>query len=81
MSAWGSSGPHWRRLFALAACVLCFLPVTVFAEQSQSDDAFERLRQDLQNELDARHKTAQLTDEIFPGATAALIWSDGRVVG
>jgi D-alanyl-D-alanine carboxypeptidase len=65
----------------MAAWIIYGLPATLQAEQTLSDDALERLRQNVQSELNARHKTAQSTDELFPGATLAIALPDGRVMG
>jgi len=82
MSTWRNQRQYgWPGLFAVVACVICFLTGTAFDEHTLSSDAFERLRRDVQNELDARHKAAQITDELFPGATAALVLQDGRMAG
>lgn len=42
---------------------------------------FEKLRADIQDELDERYADAQNSDEAFPGATVAVGFSDGRVAG
>ncbi len=82
MSAWRNQRRYgWIGLFAVVVCVICFLAGTAFDKHTLSGDAFEKLRRDVQNELDARHKAAQMTNELFPGATVAFVLRDGRVAG
>ena len=72
--------PDWKLLlFIIVVLAAVFLSGSIFAENMLSNDAFQRLTKDIQYELDLRHKAAQTTDEVFPGATAAFILSDGRM--
>lgn len=82
MSTWRNQRQYgWVGLFTIVACVIYFLVGTDFDEHNLSNDAFEKLKKDVQNELDARHKVAQMTDELFPGATVAFVLRDGRMAG
>ncbi len=82
MSVWRNQRQYgWIGLFVVVACVICFFAGTAFDKHTLSSDAFEKLRRDVQNELDTRHKTAQIMDEIFPGATVAFMLWDGRMAG
>lgn len=82
MTTWKNQKQYgWLALFVVAVCVICFLIWTAFGEHTLSSDAFEKLRRDVQNELDARYKAAQMTDELFPGATVAFVLRDGRITG
>lgn len=71
---------RWRQLpFAAAASIIALSSAIALSADTLSDAEFERLKEDVQAQLDTRHKTAQLADELFPGATFAFALSDGRV--
>lgn len=82
MSTWRNKRQYgWVGLFAVVACVIYFFAGIDFDERSLSKDAFEKLKRDVQNELNTRHKVAQMTDELFPGATVAFVLRDRRMAG
>jgi len=66
-------------MFVAVVCVIYFLAGTNSYEHNLSNDAFEQLGKDVQNELDARYKAAQTTDEFFPGATVSFALRDARM--
>lgn len=70
--------PSHIALVALVTATSLFCPA-VPAQQSLSKQAFETLKTEVQAELDARYRAAQIIDEIFPGATVAVGLPDGRV--
>jgi D-alanyl-D-alanine carboxypeptidase len=72
---------YWCAKMAIATWLLCVWPRVSVAEQGLSADKFAQLRQNIQSELDIRNQAAQSTGAKFPGATAALILPDGRVIG
>lgn len=82
MSTWGNQRLYsWIGMYAVVAYVIYFLVGTDFDVHNLSNDAFEKLKKDVQNELNTRHKAAQMTDELFPGATVAFALRDGRIAG
>jgi D-alanyl-D-alanine carboxypeptidase len=74
-----------RRLYWLVLLVIVastsWLPLTVLAEQAPTNRVVALLKQGIQSELDACYRAAQKTDELFPGATAAVALPDGRILG
>lgn len=81
MSIWRNKRLYsWIGIFAaIVLSVIYFLSGADLDEHNLSNDAFKKLKRDVQNELDTQHKAAQGTDELFPGATVALILRDGRI--
>lgn len=80
MNTWRNQRQYvWIGLFAVVTFVIYFLAGT-FDKQTLPSDAFEKLTRDVQNELDRQHESAQMTDELFPGATVAFVLPNGRMM-
>ncbi len=72
--------PWWHNTILIACTISLSLAVNlVFADTRITDRAFEQLKKDVQSEMDKRYDEAQTTDEIFPGATFAIMMPDGRI--
>ncbi|MBD3790692.1 MAG: beta-lactamase family protein [Campylobacterales bacterium] len=65
--------------FAVVAYLICFLTGTLFAE-ALSGKIHENLIKTIQDELDRQYRSAQMTEELFPGATVAFVLPDGKVM-
>lgn len=73
---------HPRRLLIgliASVCILHGCAGSAVSDQTLSNEAFEQLRASIQDELDTRYTAAKNTEELFPGATAAVGLADGRV--
>jgi len=66
-----------RARAALLAAWLCLLPAALEAQETGAEAA---LVERFQATLDSLWSAAQQTDEVFPGATAAIALADGRVL-
>lgn len=68
-----------QRFLVTATFLVCVLPGVAIAAQRLPDVAFEKLKIEVQAELDSRYAAAQSADELFPGATLAFALPEGRV--
>ncbi len=68
----------WIRIFAAVTSFISSLAGTNFDEHYFSNNAFEKLKRDVQKELNTLYKEAQARNELFPGATVAFALQDGR---
>lgn len=72
---------QWRsriRLYAVAVA-LCLFCTIAFAQEGLTGPEFARLERDIRTELGNRYQAAQQTNELFPGATLAVGFPDGRI--
>lgn len=80
MGRWRDQERHgWIERFAVVAYLICFLTGTLFAE-ALSGKIHEKLIENVQDELDRQYMSAQMTEELFPGATVAFVLPDGKVM-
>jgi len=80
MGRWRNQERHgWIERFAIVSYLICLLTGTLYAEVL-SGKIHEKLIKSVQDELDRQYRSAQMTEELFPGATVAFVLPDGKVM-